>query len=203
MQKMMMMKTRMLLAATLFTVVSFAQTAHTDSIKAFQKKYVTELYPIIKADTAYIRFYPINALLKVQAKVELLTNQQPFKLVTSSGKTKEAEKYALLSFTINGKQHQLFAYQLLQLKNNPATSKLVFVPFTDATSGDESYHGGRYMDFETTDIKNGMLAIDFNKAYNPYCAFTTGYNCPIPPKENTLAIPIKAGESYMQEKFKH
>jgi uncharacterized protein (DUF1684 family) len=188
------MKRILLLAALLISMASFAQKDYTDSIKAFEKRYVDSLYPIIKADTAFIRFYPIDPSLKLKAKVELLTNQQPFKLVTSSGKTKEAEKYALVRFTINGKQHQLYAYQLVQLKNNSTTSKHLFIPFIDGTSGKESYYGGRYIDMETTDVKNGTLTLDFNKAYNPYCAFTTGYNCPIPPKENTLTIPIKAGE---------
>jgi uncharacterized protein (DUF1684 family) len=68
------------------------------------------------------------------------------------------------------------------------------VPFGDATSGFESYGGGRYLDFTISDIKNNFLPIDFNKAYNPYCAYTAGYSCPIPPKENLLNASISAGE---------
>ena len=70
----------------------------------------------------------------------------------------------------------------------------LFIPFTDKTSGIETYGGGRYIDLVLSDIVNKTCTIDFNKAYNPYCAYTAGYNCPIPPKENDLPVAIKAGE---------
>ena len=70
----------------------------------------------------------------------------------------------------------------------------LFLPFTDATTGVETYESGRYIDLEINDIKDNLVIIDFNKAYNPYCAYTTGYNCPIPPAENDLHIAITAGE---------
>jgi len=70
----------------------------------------------------------------------------------------------------------------------------LFIPFADVTSGDETYGTGRYIDISTKDIINNTVVIDFNKAYNPYCAYSNGYNCPIPPAENYLAVAIKAGE---------
>ena len=71
----------------------------------------------------------------------------------------------------------------------------LLVPFGDATSGFESYGGGRYMDFNIPDIKNNKVVLDFNKAYNPYCAYVSGkYNCPLPPRENELPVAIFAGE---------
>lgn len=71
----------------------------------------------------------------------------------------------------------------------------LFLPFTDLTSGEETYDNGRYIDLETVDIKNKTVEIDFNKAYNPYCAYVSyTYNCPIPPKENYLPVAILAGE---------
>ena len=70
----------------------------------------------------------------------------------------------------------------------------LFVPFTDATTGDESYGSGRYLEFYIADIQNNTLQLDFNKAYNPYCAYAAGYKCPIPPRENNLPLAIKAGE---------
>ncbi len=75
-----------------------------------------------------------------------------------------------------------------------AYKNYLFLPFTDLTSGNRSYGGGRYLDFLMEDIKSNTLIIDFNKAYNPYCAYTTGYNCPIPPRENDLPVAIPAGE---------
>ena len=76
----------------------------------------------------------------------------------------------------------------------------LFVPFTDLTSGGESYGGGRYLDFFMDDIKNNYLEVDFNKAYNPYCAYATGFNCPIPPAENDLPVSIIAGEKNFAKK---
>jgi len=71
----------------------------------------------------------------------------------------------------------------------------LFIPFTDATSGEETYESGRYIDLEIKDITNENVLIDFNKAYNPYCAYVSGkYNCPIPPNENRLIVAIRAGE---------
>ncbi len=181
-----------------------AQQSYPDSIQSFRVKYLDDLYPIIKADTAHIRFYPVNAAFKVKARVTLLQDQPVFKLATSSGKTKEARKYALLHFRLKGKNYSLYAYQLLGLMNKEETAQHLFLPFTDGSSGGESYGGGRYIDLEIDDIQaDQTVTIDFNKAYNPYCAFTTGYNCPVPPRENALPVSIKAGERYQPEKFEH
>lgn len=182
---------------------AFAQHGYTDSIKTFQVQYIRDLYPIIKKDTAHIRFFPVVPALRVKAQVTLLQDQPVFKLVTSSGKSKEARKYALLRFTLKGATYQLYAYQLLGLLKKEETALHLFLPFTDNSSGRESYGGGRYIDMEISDISGDSATIDFNKAYNPYCAFTTGYNCPVPPRENYLPVTIKAGERYQARKFKH
>ena len=70
----------------------------------------------------------------------------------------------------------------------------LFLPFTDETNYNQTFGGGRYLDFEITDIVGNKLILDFNKCYNPYCAYAGGFNCPIPPKENDLKVKIKAGE---------
>jgi uncharacterized protein (DUF1684 family) len=198
------MKFRLLLAAALiFSTASGAQTKYADSLKAHRKEYVTDLYKIIKDDTAFLAFFPANKQMIVSATVQLLPDEKPFKLTTSSGKTKEAQKYAALYFVLNGKACKLYVYQLLALKEKAETANDLFLPFVDQTSGKESYGGGRYIDLLTTDIRGNKIRIDFNKAYNPYCAFTTGYNCPIPPRENTLPVAVKAGEKYRKEKFRH
>ncbi len=180
-----------------------AQFSYTDSLKAFQKDYKEALYTIINQDTAHIVFYPIKSKWKVTAKVTLLPDAKPFKITTSSGKLKEARQYAQLQFTIKGKTHSLYVYQLLQLKKEQETAEHLFIPFTDKSSGKGSYGGGRYISLLTTDLQSGTMILDFNKAYNPYCAFTTGYNCPIPPQENFIPLSVKAGEQYDSEKFIH
>lgn len=183
--------------------VGFAQKSADVAFEAYKQEYKKELSSIIKEDTAFVAFYKFNPKMMATAKVEILKNEPVFKMTTSSGKTKDAQKYAVLRFSLNGKSFKLFVYQLLALKNKAETADDLFVPFTDFTCSNGSYGGGRYLDFKLTDIINGALAIDFNKAYNPYCAFTTGYNCPIPPRENDIPIAIKAGEKYNPEKFKH
>ncbi len=180
-----------------------AQQNYEASLKQHRRQYTHDLYDIIKGDTAYLSFFPANKQMIVTATVERLNNEQPFKLTTSSGKKKEAQKYALLRFLLNGKPYQLYTYQLLALKEKAETADELFLPFVDRTSGNESYGGGRYIDLKLSDIHDGKVVIDFNKAYNPYCAFTTGYNCPIPPRENSLPIAVKAGERYRKEHFKH
>jgi len=162
---------------------------------AYQDKYKKDLFEIIRSDTAYVKFFPIDSGYKVSAKVQLIVGRSFFPMPTSSKSSKEATKYALISFTLNGKEQHLYAYQLQQLLDSKEYHSNFFVPFMDGTTGNESYIGGRYIDFVTDDIKNGnTLILDFNKAYNPYCAFKKGYNCPVPPEENRLTILIPAGE---------
>jgi uncharacterized protein len=170
------------------------QTSYTDSIYEYQANYKKELVEVIHSDTGYVRFYAPNAAYRVLADVELLSGQKFFGMRTSDGRSHKARKYARVSFSLNGKTHHLFAYQLDFLLNSKDNKDNFFIPFIDGGSGELTYGGGRYMDFKTSDIADNKLLIDFNKAYNPYCAFTSGYSCPIPPRENTLGTTVAAGE---------
>ena len=172
-------------------------------LREHQQHYKDELAGIIKSDTSFVTFYDVQAAYRLRAVYEPLRNQPVFNMGTSSGKTKQAQKIGLVKFTINNKPYQLSAYQLLALRTNPDQQDLFFIPFTDATSGEETYAAGRYLDFKLSEIQNGStLILDFNKAYNPYCAFVDGYNCPIPPPENQLQAFIKAGEKAYGKKWK-
>ncbi|WP_153800252.1 DUF1684 domain-containing protein [Foetidibacter luteolus] len=161
---------------------------------AYQLTYKTGLANELHIDTSKVKFYPINKALLVNATVELLKEEPVFDMITSSGKTKEAVKYARLHFNYQDKSYTLYAYQLIALKNSAEHATHFFVPFKDAASGKGNYGGGRYLDFTAADIQAGKLLIDFNKAYNPSCAFVTGYNCPIPPPANKLPFAVNAGE---------
>jgi len=167
-----------------------------------QYHYKKELVAIIKDDTAYVSFYSIQPSYRLVARYQGTRNEPVFNMGTSSGKSKQAQKIGLVKFIIDSKEYELSAYQLLQLRANPEQQDLFFIPFTDATSGSETYMAGRYLDFKLTDIKDGSLLIDFNKAYNPYCAFVDGYNCPIPPPANQLNVAIRAGEKSYGKKWK-
>lgn len=171
-----------------------AQNNYHDSLLTFQAKYKKDLFEIIKSDTAFVRFYEPDARYRVTARVELLPGRSFFNMSASGNQPHKAKRFAKLYFTLNGKPYELFAYQLGFLLDSKDHKDDFFIPFLDEGSGESTYEGGRYLDFKLADIVNNTLIIDFNKAYNPYCAFTTGYNCPIPPPENTLSVVITAGE---------
>lgn len=171
-----------------------AQNAYMDSLYAYQQHYKKDLVKIIKDDTDRVRFFTPDSLYRVEASVELLSNESFFAMPTSSGSTKQARKFARLVFSLKGNTYVLYAYQLLTLLNSEEYKDDFFVPFLDGTSSVTTYEGGRYLEFKTGNIHDQTLIIDFNRAYNPYCAFTTGFNCPIPPRDNTLPLQINAGE---------
>lgn len=147
-----------------------------------------------KEELAKLHFFKPNPAYKVEAKFSRTKDAKPFDLATYSGITKPYIQYGLLSFSLNGQTHKLAIYQSLNLRVMPQYRDYLFLPFKDITNGESTYGGGRYLDFTISDIKNGLLVIDFNKAYNPWCAYADGYNCPIPPKENHLPVPVNAGE---------
>jgi uncharacterized protein (DUF1684 family) len=120
-----------------------------------------------------------------------------FTMTTSSGKLKTFRQYGILSFAIDKKEFQLPIYQNIKLMKNTKYKDYIFIPFNDLTNGLETYGGGRYI--EATKPTGKKFKLDFNYAFNPYCHYTTGYNCPIPPKENFLDIRIEAGEKVFIE----
>jgi uncharacterized protein (DUF1684 family) len=182
----------------LTTTSTFAQN-HKAQIAEFRKGYMDDFLkdprsPLKQEDLQYLRFYDADSTYRVTAKAELLTNQTPFVIPAFDGTAKQYVRYALLSFTLKDKALQLTIYKSIALSANPAYSNYLFLPFNDNTNGKETYGGGRYIDLTTKDVKNGSIVIDFNKAYNPYCAFASGYSCPKPPDENNLDIAIPVGE---------
>jgi len=142
-----------------------------------------------------IQFFPINEKYNVTAKFKRTKKEKPFAMKTSGSRTPMYIKYGEITFVIDGKKLKLDVFQNLDLmRNNPKYKNHLFLPFTDLTSGVSSYGGGRYLDLEIPEKKKFIL--DFNKAYSPYCAYTSGYNCPITPKQNDLDIEILAGVKY-------
>ncbi|SED66160.1 hypothetical protein SAMN04487765_0643 [Tenacibaculum sp. MAR_2010_89] len=137
-------------------------------------------------------FYPVNETYKVKAKIEKTPDSPTFNFPTTTDRVAVYEKYGVITFTIENKELKLAIY-----KNKFSTEKYknhLFLPFLDKTNGTTSYGGGRFIDVLTTDEqKDGTIVIDFNKAYNPYCAYSDRYSCPITPRDNYLDIEIKAG----------
>ncbi len=136
-------------------------------------------------------FFPIDEEYRVLAKFEKQENTGVYMMNTSANSMKAYDIYGTVTFVLQGKEYRLRVYQSHMLREKEAYRDYLFLPFTDQTNGNGSYGGGRYIDLR---IPTGdTIEIDFNKAYNPYCAYSEGYACPIPPKENDLALEVKAG----------
>lgn len=189
-----MKKTFFLVLLLVQTAVSFSQTSYRDSITTYIKNYINN-HEVIKGDgRKALNFFEVNEKFRVLAKFERSVNNQWFEMPTSGRLKQVFRVYGTLSFTINDTLIKMNLYQSQGLMSSDEYKNYLFLPFTDATTGIETYESGRYIDLLTSDIKNNQIFIDFNKAYNPYCAYVTGYNCPIPPKENHLIVAIRAGE---------
>ncbi len=138
-----------------------------------------------------LNFYPISEKFIVEAKFTRTPKEKVFKMKTSTTRLPEYVKYGELAFSIDGKAFQLNLYQNIDLTKKEGYEDYLFLPFSDLTCGKESYIGGRYIDMRIP--KSETVIIDFNKAYNPYCAYNYKYSCPIVPLENDLNIEILAG----------
>ena len=141
----------------------------------------------LKSSLLPLVYFPIDESYSVPAALKTLEKFEPVDLVTSTGSVDKYERVGHLEFTLKGQPLRLTAYV-------PAGQQVtrLFVPFSDATSGEDTYTTGRYLDLDRTG--SGLYQIDFNLAYNPYCYFSTKYICPLPTNENRLPIRIEAGE---------
>jgi uncharacterized protein len=192
------MKKLITASALLIPIWVHSQT-YNDSISTHRQHYKLEFVteersPLKAADTGFLQFFAPDKRYRVNAKFELTPNAQTFDMPTSSGKTKQFRQYGSIGFTINDTLCSLQVFQNMGLLKDPKHKDHLFIPFTDGTTYDETYGGGRYIDLSTNDIKDGLVIVDFNKCYNPYCAYCGSYNCPIPPAENRLKVSVKAGE---------
>lgn len=160
--------------------------------------------PVKVQDTAFLQFYAPDPAWRVSARFERSPDAAPFDMGTYSGQTARYVQYGTLQFSIGGKTQTLRVYQNLRLAGVAGYADYLFLPFKDHTNGETTYGGGRYLDFRTGDIgTDGSMTLDFNKAYNPYCAYSDGYSCPIPPKENHLEMEVPVGEKLFGKAHKH
>lgn len=206
------MKYPLLLFFILSAQSVFAQTSDTAYAaeiarhrQTYKEHFITESRsPLTESDTALLDFFSADATWRVTASFERTLEAQPFNMPTYSGRSASYQEYGKLSFEKDGKTYTLRVYQNLRLLNSQKYFDYLFLPFKDLTNGDLTYGGGRYIDLKTTDISaENKLVIDFNKCYNPWCAYSDGYNCPIPPAENHLEVEVKAGEKVFKGEKKH
>ncbi|QHT67004.1 DUF1684 domain-containing protein [Rhodocytophaga rosea] len=144
-----------------------------------------------------LHYFPVDSTYRVEAVFVRDSTQAPFKMKTTTARLPEYVKYGELHFTLHGKPFMLTVFQNLELVKKPEYKDYLFIPFTDETNGFDSYGGGRYIDFRIPATEKVIL--DFNQAYNPYCAYSPTYSCPIPPAENQLQVQIHAGEKSYHE----
>jgi len=135
-----------------------------------------------------LRYYPPDASYTVAAALRLGQERPVVLMPTSTGTIRKYERVGVLEFTFQGQSLSLGAF----IEAGTREIEGLFVPFVDATSGKETYPAGRYLDIPPT--TTGLYEIDFNKAYNPYCAYNATYECPYPPPSNRLKVEIRAGE---------
>jgi hypothetical protein len=135
-----------------------------------------------------LSYYPISQAYRIIADFEKYPIQENIEINTTKDVSRVFKKHGKATFQLNNSVHEL----LVLKSTDRLTANVLFIPFTDETSGRETYGAGRYLDAEMSG--NNKITLDFNTAYNPYCAYNPTYECPLPPKENILMVKIEAGE---------
>ncbi|WP_370100936.1 DUF1684 domain-containing protein [Xanthomarina gelatinilytica] len=136
-------------------------------------------------------FFKFDSTYVVTATLTRTPDETPFRMKTTTDRLPMYVKYGVVTFKLKGKTHELNIYQDLDLKNQIGYDDYLFLPFLDLTNGDTTYGGGRYVECRIPE--DDKVIIDFNTAYNPYCAYNEKYSCPIVPRENYLETKIEAG----------
>lgn len=177
------------------------EQTHTEEIEQFQYKLNVhysdkKTSPLEKKDLRKFKklaFFPIDKALKITADFERTPNESTFEMQTSTERLPLYTQYGIATFTIDGKELSLRIYKSQSSTLDPEYADHLFLPYNDLTNGNETYGAGRYIDLSIDDVSGTTIVIDFNKSYNPYCAYNHKYSCPIPPRENDLDIEMKAG----------
>lgn len=136
-------------------------------------------------------FFEFDSTYVVQAAFNRTEDEQPFKMKTTTDRLATYVKYGEVTFTLNNGSFQLNVYQDQELLNEEGFEDYLFLPFLDDTNGEGTYGAGRYIDLKIP--AENQMTIDFNTAYNPYCAYNEKYSCPIVPRENYVDIEVRAG----------
>lgn len=139
---------------------------------------------------AGLKYFAPDPSYRLVADLEYVGNREPRSLTTSDGKSRTFLTYAWAAFDLGNIRHRLLILE--QLEEGPERGNL-FLAFTDESSAGETYGGGRYLDVRKVPGAS-TITLDFNHAYNPFCAYNNSFSCPFPPPENHLAIAIRAGE---------
>jgi uncharacterized protein (DUF1684 family) len=170
-------------------VVAFQQALNAE----YRNPTESPLPPEVRVKFTGLAFFPNNYTACVLARFVRDSSQAPVAMPTSTSRRPLYQKYGVLHFELEGKRLQLTVYQSLDLLQKSGYQDYLFVPFTDQTNGLTSYGGGRYLDLRLGQIQQGHIVLNFNQAYNPFCAYSPQYSCPVPPSENRLPVAVNAG----------
>ena len=163
--------------------------AHRGEIDAFMRNAPDSPIPRDRrASFQPLAYYPIDEQYHVPAALRVARGDEVIEMSTSTGKARRMRRVGTLAFTLKGQPLTLTAFA----EADDTDLRRLFVPFGDLTNGLATYQGGRYLDLDLRG--SGVYELDFNRAYHPYCVFNPEYECPVPPRENRLTVPILAGE---------
>jgi hypothetical protein len=151
-----------------------------------------------KKDFKGLIYFPVNEKFRIEGRLIKSEDQKKVILKTSTDRTPEYIQYGEVHFMIDSAEQKLSVFQSAKMLEIPGEENHLFVPFRDETTSLETYGGGRYIDCEIPESGDKII-LDFNKAYNPYCAYNHKYSCVIPPDENQLRVKIEAGEKIFEE----
>lgn len=141
------------------------------------------LIPEQKRGFRGLNYFPENEALRLDVQVEEFNPKKVIGMQTNTGASQTYERFGRFMFQVDGKDAELTIYR---------SPNGYFLPFVDALAGQETYPAGRYLEPEP--LPGGRFLVDFNMAYNPYCAYNEMWSCPITPFENRIKVPIRAGE---------
>ncbi|MFC6226087.1 DUF1684 domain-containing protein [Hymenobacter artigasi] len=162
--------------------------------RAFRQSEESPISAAQKAQFDSLKYYAADLAFVPHADISRTETPDTTLLQMSDNKAEKYLNWGVVKFNINNSPQQLRVY----LKANGRDSTL-FIPFTDLTNGHETYGGGRYLDAPIPKFNEPEIELDFNRAYNPYCAYNNEYSCPVPPAENRLQVAIQAGEKSFHE----
>jgi uncharacterized protein (DUF1684 family) len=163
------------------------QTERAGKDEAFRKQPNDPVPPDKMNEFLPLKYFPPDPEYVVPAELNPSQQRTVVEMVTSTGKVRKQQRVGVLEFTLKGQPLTLGAFV-----EEGADLNRLFVPFSDMTSGTETYAAGRYLELDR--MASGIYTIDFNKAYNPFCYYNKDFDCPYPPRESRLPLPIRAGE---------
>lgn len=143
-----------------------------------------------KSTFTSLSYFEPDTKYRITADLELIQNKKVVVLPTSSNEESSYLEYGWAEFELDEIKNRLL---LLEVMDMGPTRGTLFLAFADETSANDTYGGGRYLELKKIPGA-GTITLDFNKAYNPYCAYNDGFSCPMPPRENVLKVAIRAGE---------